>query len=282
MVTTVAELEAALADERRQGRSIGLVPTMGALHAGHRSLMARASAENDVVSISIFVNPLQFNEAADFEHYPRELDSDLAIARATGVDIVFAPSVAVLYPDGDPIVRVDPGPMGDGLEGASRPGHFSGVATVVTKLFALFAPDRAYFGEKDFEQLTLIRRLVRDLCFQLEVVGCATVRANDGVALSSRNERLSFAERAVAPILYQALRSGATAIAAGEPADLARERMHEVVAKEPIVGLEYAEVRDAATMRPPGAFATELRLLIAARIGPVRLIDNLAAMPLRG
>ena len=235
VATTVKELRDALSLQRIKEHSIGLVPTMGALHSGHLALMARARAENDTLAISIFINPLQFNEVSDFENYPRNLSADLELATTAGVDLVFAPATDELYPDGDPIVRVDPGPMGSGLEGASRPGHFIGVATVVAKLFALLAPDRAYFGEKDFEQLALVRRLVRDLSFPLEVVSVETLRAPDGLALSSRNERLSADERAAAPVLFRALQRGAVALGEGASLEAAQSSMRDVVSNEPSV-----------------------------------------------
>jgi pantoate--beta-alanine ligase len=275
LITTTAELHQILDDSRKPGRSLGLVPTMGALHDGHRALMASARALNDLCAISIFVNPTQFNETADFEQYPRDLDRDVEIAKSSGIDLVFAPSVEELYPGGDPVVHVDPGTMGDGLEGSSRPGHFVGVATVVTKLFGLFAPDRAYFGEKDFEQLALIRRLVLDLSFPIQVVACPTVRDADGLALSSRNARLDPAQRAAAPTIYAALQSGAEVLATGGGVAASIAAMREVVALGPLIEPDYLEIRDSVTLTEPGPDARELRLLIAAHLGSVRLIDNL-------
>src|SRR5487761_1907051 len=277
VATTVAALRDALSERRGVDHSIGLVPTMGALHSGHLTLISRARAENDTLAVSIFVNPLQFNENADFEHYPRDLPADLELAAGAGVDVVFAPATAELYPDGVPTVHVDPGVMGNGLEGASRPGHFAGVATVVAKLFALVAPDRAYFGEKDFEQLALVRRLVRDLSFPVEVISVETLRAEDGLALSSRNARLSRDERVVAPVLNRAHTQGAEALRNGATIEDAEARMREVASSETQVRLDYAVVLDAESMQRPDSSVTELRLLIAARLGQVRLIDNLPA-----
>jgi pantoate--beta-alanine ligase len=275
VLTTSAELHRALGELRKSNKSLGLVPTMGALHDGHRALMTSARALNDLCAISIFVNPTQFSETADFDNYPRDLDRDVEIAKSAGFDLVFAPSVAELYPGGDPIVHVDPGVLGGTLEGASRPGHFVGVATVVTKLFALFAPDRAYFGEKDYEQLALIRRLVVDLSFPLQIVGCPTVRDADGLALSSRNARLGPGERAAAPALFQALQAGASVVARSGGFSDAAEAMRAVIDREELIELDYAEIRDAQTLAVPELSTKDLRLLIAARLGSVRLIDNL-------
>src|SRR5487761_2009080 len=215
LLTTTTELHRALTELRKSNKSLGLVPTMGALHDGHRALMASARAVNDLCAISIFVNPTQFGESMDYDNYPRDLDRDVEIAKSAGFDLVFAPAIEELYPSGNLVVSVDPGVLGAGLEGSSRPGHFVGVATVVTKLFALFAPDRAYFGEKDYEQLALIRRLVVDLSFPIHIVGCPTVRDADGVALSSRNARLSPADRVAAPELFRALQAGAAVLSSG-------------------------------------------------------------------
>jgi pantoate--beta-alanine ligase len=282
LVTRVAELSAVLLEHRRASRSLGLVPTMGALHAGHRSLIDRSRARDDVVALSIFVNPWQFNDATDFTHYPRTLDADLVTAEAAGVDVVFAPDVAEMYPGGEPVVWVDPGVFADGLEGASRPGHFAGVATVVAKLFALFSATRAYFGEKDFEQLTLVRRLALDLSFGVQIIACPTVREVDGLALSSRNSRLSAEQRAAAPVLYQALLAGRRALESGTTPEAASAEMRAVVASEPNCELVYAEVRDAVTLARPGSSTKARRLLLAATFGDVRLIDNLAAEEFSG
>jgi pantoate--beta-alanine ligase len=239
------ELDAA----RAAGRTVGLVPTMGALHEGHASLIRRSASECDVTAVTVFVNPLQFGAGEDLSTYPRDLDADVDVAGAAGAGVVFAPSVHEMYPDGVPAVTVHVAGE-DVLEGAARPGHFDGVATVVAKLFNLAGPCRAYFGEKDWQQLRVVRRLVADLSFPVEVVACPTVRERDGLALSSRNVRLSPAERNAATVLYRALTT--------YPA----RSMAEVVAEEPLATLDYAEVLPD-------------RLVIAARIGGVRLIDNL-------
>jgi len=191
VIRTIAGTRAAIDAVRSEGRTVGLVPTMGALHDGHRSLIRRAREERDLVVVSLFVNPTQFTDPADLAAYPRDEERDLEIARREGVDIVFAPSVEEMYPAGDPEVTVDPETLGDRLEGARRPGHLRGVATVVTKLFHVAGPCSAYFGEKDAQQLAVLRRLVRDLAFPVAVVACPTLREPDGLAMSSRNARLA-------------------------------------------------------------------------------------------
>ncbi len=276
LITTRHELAPALRAQRGARGSLGLVPTMGALHAGHRSLIERSRALDDVVAVSIFVNPSQFNDPTDFARYPRSIEADLELAADAGADLVFAPEVSEMYSSGEAIIRVDPGVLGNGLEGSHRPGHFSGVATVVTKLFALFGATRAYFGEKDYEQLVLVRRLADDLSFAVEVVGCATVRELDGLALSSRNVRLSSEQRRAAPVLYQALAAGRDLLEAGGSVQLAGDVMRGVLAREPLGKVHYAEVLDAVTLQPPALEARDLRVLVAASFGDVRLIDNLA------
>jgi pantoate--beta-alanine ligase len=282
VVGTLEEYSGTLDAIRGSGRSVGVVPTMGALHDGHRSLIERAARECDVVAVSIFVNPTQFGSAADLAHYPRTLDADLGMVASAGGDLVFAPSVAEMYPDlgdgaqaGQTVVSAPA--LAARWEGASRPGHFDGVATVVVKLLSAAGRCRAYFGEKDFQQLALVRRVARDLCLPTEVVGCQTVRHLDGLALSSRNVRLSPGERRASLALYRALRSGADLVARGEtdPAVVEAE-MTRVVARAPAVALDYAAVVDADDLEPAHTCAARpLRLLIAAAVGPVRLIDNL-------
>ena len=265
--------------ERAAGRTVGLVPTMGALHPGHASLIARSAAECDITAVTIFVNPLQFAAGEDLSRYPRNLDADLQLAAEAGAALVFAPPVEEMFPGGRSATAVHVAGLSDGLEGASRPGHFDGVATVVARLFNLAGPSRAYFGEKDFQQLAVVRRMASDLGIPVTVVGCRTVRDHDGVAWSSRNGFLSVEERAAAPVLIRALEAGAEAVsgarrerAAGE----VRRLMARVVAAEPLALLDYAEVVDAETLVAldvvaPGA---EIRLLLAAWVGGTRLIDN--------
>jgi pantoate--beta-alanine ligase len=276
-VTDPASMAEVLDAARRDGRSIGLVPTMGALHAGHASLIRRAAAECDRVIVSVFVNPLQFGPAEDLDAYPRRLAADSAVGADAGATWVFAPSQASMYPDGfHTTVHIDG--ITERLEGAARPGHFDGVTTVVTKLFAITGRCRAYFGEKDFQQLQVVRRLARDLALPVEVIGCPTVRDPDGLALSSRNAYLTPAQRAAAPALHQALQAGARAVrsGAGDPS-VVRAVMAGTVAAEPLLSLEYAELVDPDTFRAPAAVDGPVRLLVAARLGRTRLIDNLAA-----
>jgi pantoate--beta-alanine ligase len=275
VVTTAADLRAELDTARCTGRSVGLVPTMGALHDGHLSLVERAAAECDAVAVTVFVNPLQFGPGEDFAAYPRDLDRDVALAGRAGAAVVFAPPVEEMYA-GPVLTTVTVAELSEPLEGAARPGHFDGVATVVAKLFAVAGACRAYFGEKDFQQLAVVRRLAADLSFPVEVVGCPTVRAADGLALSSRNAYLTGEERAAAPVLHRALLAGAAAVLAGEtdPAAVA-DLVAAIVDAEPLVALEYTAAVDAATLRTPPVLAGDLRLLVAARIGRARLIDNL-------
>jgi pantoate--beta-alanine ligase len=285
VVETVASCRTELDGARAAGRVVGLVPTMGALHEGHTSLMARARAECDVVAVSIFVNPLQFGDPADIAHYPRTLERDLVVCAEAGVDIVFVPSVPEMYPSWPeaPSTSVSVRGVSESWEGASRPGHFDGVATVVAKLFTIAGHCRAYFGLKDFQQLAVVRRMTRELSLPVEVVGCPIVREADGLALSSRNVRLSADERRAATVLSQALAAGRAAVAAGtRSGDRVNEAMRAAVATEPLVALDYAVVVDADTLDAVHTVGDDgaVRLLIAAQVGPVRLIDNSAALAL--
>lgn len=276
VVHSIAEVSAALDAARAAGRRVGFVPTMGALHAGHASLVERAAAECDLVAVSVFVNPLQFGPEEDLDAYPRTLDADVAVAERSGAAVVFAPSVQEMYRDGTCTTVSVAGAMTAILEGASRPGHFDGVSTVVAKLFAIAGRCRAYFGEKDFQQLAIVSRMARDLSFPVEVVPCPTVRADDGLALSSRNAYLSAEERAAAPVLHRALLAGREAIEAGErDAAAVRAVMGAVLATEPLVTPDYAVVVDAATLQTPRPLDGDLRLLVAARLPSARLLDNL-------
>jgi pantoate--beta-alanine ligase len=283
VIETVAECQEVLTQSRATGRTVGFVPTMGALHAGHISLMTRARAECDMVAVSIFVNPLQFGDPEDIAHYPRTFDRDLLACTQAGVDIVFAPSVLEMYP-GWPApmaTTVSVAGVSEGWEGASRPGHFNGVATVVAKLFAIAGPCRAYFGEKDFQQLAVVRQMTADLSIPVAVVGCPIVREPDGLALSSRNVRLSPEERRAAVVLSRALAAGRGLLEQGTGYSSAvAEAMRQVVESEPLVHLDYAVAvgrRDLVArelIEDPRA----VRLLIAAEVGPVRLIDNCAGL----
>jgi len=281
VVETAVGCREALQVARDAGRAIGLVPTMGALHAGHVSLMARARAECGTVAVSIFVNPLQFGDPEDIAHYPRTLERDLAVCAGAGVDVVFVPTVTEMYPDWPAPVATTVSVRGvsEGWEGASRPGHFDGVATVVTKLFSIAGPCRAYFGEKDYQQLAVVRQLVADLSLPVSVIGCPIVREPDGLALSSRNVRLSPAERRAAVVLSRALAAGRSLLAQGaSTSSTVAEAMRRSVEVEPLVHLDYAVAVGAydlvarEVVEDPGA----VRLLIAADVGPVRLIDNCA------
>jgi pantoate--beta-alanine ligase len=253
--------------------AVTLVPTMGALHEGHARLLEEAAARPGPLVVSIFVNPLQFGPDEDFETYPRSLDADMALCEDLGVDVVFAPTGAEMYPVGAPQVTIDPGPLGSILEGASRPGHFRGVLTVVAKLFGVVRPDVAIFGEKDYQQLVLLSRLVDDLDMPVEVVGAATVRDADGLALSSRNRYLSESERVSANALSRALVAGRAAGPAGGAAVLSAAE--SVLAAEPTVAADYLTLR-APDLSEPTAQGGAARLLVAARVGTTRLIDNMA------
>ncbi len=266
LVHTIEGFRKVLEGERASGRVVGLVPTMGALHAGHVSLLRQAAAECDVVAATIFVNPLQFAAGEDLARYPQDLQRDRAVAADEGVEFLFAPSTEEMYPE-EPLTRVSVSGLGDDLEGVSRPGHLTGVATVVAKLFAIAGPCRAYFGEKDYQQLQVVRRMVKDLSFPVDVVACPTVRASDGVALSSRNAYLSEDQRRVATVLHRALVAGKEQIEAGERDMAAVGRaMRDVIGAEPLAAVDYAEVK---------AMGPEWRLFVAARFGTTRLIDNL-------
>lgn len=273
-VTTIDEVRKALDGERARGRRVGFVATMGYLHEGHASLIRRARAETDVVIVSIFVNPLQFGPSEDFESYPRDLDRDAAVAEACGTDVLFVPSDAEMYPQ-PVLTTVSVARVSEPLEGAARPGHFAGVATVVAKLFAIVGPSAAYFGEKDFQQVAVVRRMVADLSLPVDVMASPTQREPDGLALSSRNSYLTPEGRAAAPVVYQALRSGAALVLAGErdPATV-RDYMAQIIQAEPLATLDYAEVVDADTFEVPDPLAGNLRFLAAVRFGQARLIDN--------
>jgi pantoate--beta-alanine ligase len=275
-VDAIAALRHRLGAARAAGHQVGFVPTMGYLHAGHRALMERARAECDTLVASIFVNPLQFGPTEDLAAYPRDLARDTELAEAAGVDLLFVPSTEEMYPDGEVQTTVTVAEVAEGLEGATRSTHFAGVATVVAKLFSIVGPSRAYFGEKDFQQVAVVSRMVRDLSMPVEVVPCPTVREPDGLALSSRNAYLTPAERSAAPVIHQALQAGVTAIDAGErdPAHVAA-LVEGAISAEPLAVLDYVAVVDAATLRPIDPLRGPVRLLAAARFGRARLIDNL-------
>lgn len=263
MVATARALKAV-------GRKIALVPTMGALHDGHRQLLRTARRlPGTVLAASIFVNPLQFGPNEDYDRYPRPLEQDLDVCRDERVELVFTPSRADMYPGG-PEVTVHPGPLGDELEGASRPGHFAGVLTVVSKLFNIIRPDYAVFGEKDYQQLTLIRKLARDLNHDVKIIGVPVARAEDGLARSSRNVYLDDDQRRAAVTLSAALAAGARVSAGG--AGVVVESARAVLDKEPLIEVDYLELR--GTDLGPAPASGDARLLVAARVGTTRLIDN--------
>jgi pantoate--beta-alanine ligase len=273
-VETSAELRAALAAARAGGATVGFVPTMGALHAGHRSLLAAARRETGFVVASVFVNPLQFGPTEDLATYPRDRDGDLAVLEADGVDLAFLPADAEMWP-APPEVRLRVGALGERLEGARRPGHLDGVATVVAKLLHLVGPSRAYFGQKDAQQLAVVRRMVADLAFPNEIVACPTVREPDGLAVSSRNAYLSAGERARAAVLYRALEAGRTWWAAGERDPAAIEMAaEELLRSAPGVEVEYVALVEPDGFAPVERAEAGHVLAVAARVGRTRLIDN--------
>ncbi|RVE87291.1 pantoate--beta-alanine ligase [Sinorhizobium meliloti] len=279
-ISTIADLREALAEHRRAGRSIGLVPTMGYLHVGHMELVRRARSENDVVVASIFVNPLQFGANEDLGKYPRDLARDQALLTDGGVDFLFAPDVSDMYPRPMETV-VDVPKLGSELEGAVRPGHFAGVATVVTKLFNIVQPDRAYFGEKDFQQLQIIRRMVEDLAQPVTVIGVPTVREEDGLACSSRNVYLTTQERRAAAIVPKALDEAERLIASGvtEPAEV-EKRVLEFLAGEPLARPEVVALRDPETLEPVSEIEEKpVLLLLFVRFGTTKLLDNRVIAP---
>ncbi|MEV1329539.1 pantoate--beta-alanine ligase [Micromonospora costi] len=274
LVTTREELAKARA---ALSGTVGVVMTMGALHEGHETLLRAAREQADHVLVTIFVNPLQFGPNEDFDRYPRTLAADLEVCRRAGADVVFAPSRDEMYPEGEPQVRVNPGRLGEELEGQSRPGFFHGVLTVVLKLFQLTRADLAFFGEKDYQQLTLVRRMARDLDVPVRVVGVPTVREPDGLALSSRNRYLSEPERAAALTLSAALRAGVEAAEQGRDAAAVLAAAHRAFgAGTPGAQLDYLVLTDADL--EPGPVSGPARLLVAAWVGNTRLIDN---MPVR-
>ena len=277
---TADEFRAVADRARAEGRTVGFVPTMGAFHEGHLSLIRRARDACDLVAVSLFVNPLQFGPGEDLAAYPRDLDRDLAIAEDEGVDVVFAPAVEEMYPRGRPEVTVDPGPLGERLEGASRPGHFRGVLTVVAKLFHQVGPSRAYFGEKDFQQLVLVRLMAASLSFPVEVVACPTVREPDGLAKSSRNVFLSSGERTAALCLFEGLQAAAKRVRDGDrEASRVAAEIADRVRAEPVAELDYAAVVDERTLDQADRIEGPVRALVAARVGTTRLIDNLRLAP---
>jgi pantoate--beta-alanine ligase len=279
VIERVSELRAYLDAVRAQACTVGFVPTMGAFHEGHRSLMRAARAHHDTVVVSLFVNPLQFGPNEDLTRYPRDFDGDLAAAAAEAVDVVFAPPVDEMYPSfpAAPLTTVSVAGLTDGLCGSARPGHFDGVATVVTKLFGIVGPSTAYFGKKDAQQLAVVRRMAIDLCLPVEIVGCPLVREADGLAMSSRNRNLSPAQREAATVIHRGLRAGADLVVDGGERDAGRLRrvVANVLTTEELVRLEYAEVVAADSLAPVDVLDGDVLVAVAARVGDVRLIDNM-------
>lgn len=275
------EVRGAVAEARREGRRIGFVPTMGALHEGHLTLVRTACTRTDFVVVSIFVNPTQFGPGEDFDAYPRRIDADMEVLAAEGVDVVFTPTTETMYGAGA-TVSVDPGPLAERWEGAVRPDHFAGVATVVAKLLNIVRPDLAFFGEKDYQQLQIVKRLVNDLDLGAGIVGVPTVREPDGLALSSRNANLAADERRAALGLSAALAAAEEAVAWGERDTQALDRLMREKSAEVSGGrleLDYAAAVDSETLEPLERLEGPARALIAGRVGATRLIDNCALVP---
>jgi pantoate--beta-alanine ligase len=275
VLDTVAELRATCDAARARGERVGFVPTMGFFHEGHRSLMRAARAENDLVVVSLFVNPTQFGPSEDLSAYPRDLPADAAAATTEGVDVLFTPGVDEMYPAGA-CTTVHVAGLTDGLCAASRPGHFDGVTTIVAKLFSIVGPCRAYFGRKDAQQLAVIRQMARDLRFPVDVVGCPLVREVDGLAMSSRNAYLAPDEREAARVLSRALFVASESITAGErDASVLEALVAKTISAEPRVILDYAAVVDAVTLRPIDRIESDTLIAVAASVGRARLIDNI-------
>ena len=271
---SIAEVRRQLDGVRRAGRGVALVPTMGALHAGHGALIGRARRESNFLVVSIFVNPIQFDRREDYQAYAIDLKADLAFCADRGVDLVFAPAAEEMY-SAPAATHVEVAGISDHLCGKFRPGHFRGVATVVAKLFHIVTPDRAYFGEKDAQQLAVIQRMVADLNFPVEIIAVTTVREGDGLALSSRNARLSAEERAAAPVIYRALERARQGVIAGCRNSAAiRQAALEMLARETQARVEYLEVVDAASMAPVETVSGPIRIATAVWFGATRLIDN--------
>jgi pantoate--beta-alanine ligase len=274
-VTETDELRRRTADWKARGLRVGFIPTMGALHAGHLTLIRRAIESADRVVTSIFVNPTQFGPSEDFARYPRDPERDAGLLADEGCDLLFLPAVETIYPRGH-CTAVEVAEVSEGLEGAARPGHFRGVATVVTQLFSLVQPDVAIFGEKDAQQLAVVRRLVRDLHLPVEIIAVPTVREADGLALSSRNAYLGKEDRQAATVLFRALSAAREAIVNGErSADTVRALLRQRLQSEPKFYLDYAEVVDADTFQPIEYLAGNIAIPIAGRLGATRLIDNM-------
>ncbi len=275
IIKTIKEMQALSQNLTAEDRTIGCVPTMGALHDGHLSLVERSKKENDVTVVSIFVNPTQFGPEEDFGQYPRDMQADLDKLSALNVDVVFTPDTKAMYPEGT-LASINVGYIGEILCGASRPGHFNGVATVVAKLFNAVMPHRAYFGQKDFQQTVIIRRLIKEQGFDINIVTCPIIREPDGLAISSRNRYLSAEQRKTAVILYKALKHGEGLINEGmTDISQVKKEMEEVVRSEPLANIDYVAIVDPESLEPMREINTPVVICIAVKIGAARLIDNI-------
>ena len=274
---TIEEARRIVRGWKKEGLDIGLVPTMGYLHEGHGSLIAAARKDNARVAVSIFVNPTQFGPNEDLARYPRDFERDRALCEKMGADLIFHPEPEEMYQGAQAFVDI--GLLADTLDGAARPGHFRGVCTVVSKLFNIIQPDRAYFGEKDAQQLAIIKKMAFDLNFGVQVIGCPIVREDDGLAKSSRNTYLNAAERAAAPVLYRAIQHGKSIIKKGMPSQQLADAMKTVLATEPLAQTEYVAVVDAMTMQPVDTIDRPVLVPMAVRVGSTRLIDNFSFTP---
>ncbi len=274
IIETVAELQVLVQQERSAGKSVGLVPTMGALHAGHASLVKRCREENAFCVVSVFVNPTQFNNPDDLKHYPRTMEADCALLEKIGVDVVFAPTVEEVYPEEDKR-QFDLGAVAEVMEGAFRPGHFNGVAQIVSKLFMMVTPDKAYFGEKDFQQIAIIKEMVKQLDFSVQIVDCPIVRESDGLALSSRNTLLTEQHRAIAPLIAKTLMVSKEMMSKKSIEEV-KQYVVDTINAEPLLDVEYYEIVDALTMQSvtDWADADHIAGCITVYAGDVRLIDN--------
>ncbi len=271
---TIDEARSIVSRARTNGETIGMVPTMGAIHEGHLSLVRRAVQSDDFVVVSIFVNPTQFGPDEDYEEYPRQLERDAQVLQAEGANLIFSPTRGEMYPPGF-CTYVNVTDITDVLCGAYRPGHFQGVTTVVTKLFNIIQPDRAYFGRKDYQQYIVLRQMANDLNIPVEIVPCETVREPDGLAVSSRNDYLTPEQRKAAPAIYESLQEGAAVVEGGGSAEEAKEIVADRIEQEPSLQVQYVEVRDPATLKEPEHEGPPLLLAVAAFAGDTRLIDNI-------
>ena len=272
IVHTIKDLQAELSALRAQGKKVGLVPTMGALHAGHASLVKRCVAENDAAVVSVFVNPTQFGPTEDLEAYPRDFKRDSKLCESLGADVIFHPEPEDMYHDPHAFVSIDT--LSDTLCGKTRPIHFKGVCTVVSKLFNIVTPDRAYFGQKDAQQLAIIRKMVQDLNFDIQIVGCPIIREEDGLAKSSRNTYLSEEERKAALCLSRAVKAGQNMICKGSKAEEVLTKMREIIEAEPLAKIDYVSMVDALDMQPVEIVEKDVLVAMAVYIGKTRLIDN--------